>query len=49
MYAATGGPNVKCNRWAKREMGGTDFKWRDQAPLASPLVTALDYGQTYYN
>ena len=26
---------------AKREMGGTDFKWGGWAPLAHPLATAL--------
>jgi len=25
----------------KRNMGGTDFKWRGRAPLAPPLATAL--------
>jgi len=34
IYAATGGQNVK--------LGGTDFKWEEQAPLAPPLATALD-------
>ena len=29
------------NRWAKREMGGTDFKWGGRAPLVPPLATAL--------
>jgi len=26
--------DVCSNRGAKREMGGTDFKWGDRAPLA---------------
>jgi len=34
--------DVCSNRWAKREMGGTDFKWGDRSPLSPPLVTALD-------
>ena len=29
------------NRGAKREMGGTDFKWEGLAPLPPPLATAL--------
>jgi len=26
--------DICSNRWAKREMGGTDFKWGGRAPLA---------------
>jgi len=31
------------NRGAKREMGGTAFKWGGRAPLAPPLATALEW------
>jgi len=33
--------DVRSNRRAKHEMGGTDFKWGSRAPLALPLATAL--------
>ena len=33
--------SVCSNRWAKREMGGTDFKLGGRTPLAPPLATAL--------
>jgi len=33
--------DVWSNQGAKREMGGTDFKWGGQAPLAPPLAKAL--------
>jgi len=37
------------NRWAKREMGGTDFKWGGRAPLDPPLATALHWGSLLNN
>ena len=35
-------PPMCSSRGAKREVGGTDFKWGGRAPLAPPLATFLD-------
>jgi len=50
-----GGPHFKntvldvcSNRWAKREMGGTDFKWRGPGTTAPPLATALVISSGFY-
>jgi len=34
--------DVCSNWWAKREMGGTDFKWGGWAPLLPPAGDGLE-------
>jgi len=41
--------DVCSNQGAKREMGGTDFKWGGRARLAPPLATALGASQVKSN
>ena len=41
--------DVRSNRLAKREMGGTDLKWGGRAPLTPSLATALPSMQSRNN